>query len=233
VKAQWEKLSGHIDAMTLRERIAVFAASVAGLVFLINALVLEPLFARNKALADQIRQQNMQVEAANAGVAAQMAAFNANPDAAAQKQLAELNREAATLAGSLRTMQHGLVSPEKMGQLLQQLLRSNGKLKLISLRTLPVSGMGSGAGEAKAGAADVAPAAPMPAPAQRELLYRHGVEVVLQGAYLDMLDYMEALESSPQQLFWGRAQLDARNYPASTLTLTLYTLGLDEKWMTL
>ena len=233
MKAQWEKLSGRIDAMTLRERIAVFAASVAALVYLINALALEPLFARNKALADQIRQQGMQVEAANAGVAAQMAAFNANPDAPAQKQLAELNREAAALAGSLRTMQHGLVAPEKMGQLLQQLLRSNGKLKLVSLRTLPVSGMGSGAGEAKADAAAVAAGAAKPAPAQRELLYRHGVEVVLQGGYLDMLDYMEALESSPQQLFWGRAQLDARNYPASTLTLTLYTLGLDEKWMTL
>ncbi|MNL80209.1 hypothetical protein D3C87_2070030 [compost metagenome] len=59
------------------------------------------------------------------------------------------------------------------------------------------------------------------------------MEVVLQGGYLDMLDYMESLENAPQQLFWGRAQLDARNYPTASLTLTLYTLSLDEKWMTL
>ncbi len=221
MKEQWAKLSGRIDAMTLRERIAIFVAMAAALLFVVNSLVLEPLFARNRLLADQIRQQNMQVEAANAGVEAQMAAFNANPDAPAQKQLAELNTEAAALAGKLRAMQHGLVAPEKMGQLLQQLLRSNGKLKLLSLRTLPVSGMGGSSAEAK------------PAPAQRELLYRHGVEVVLQGGYLDMLDYMEALEHSPQQVFWGRAQLDAHQYPNSTLTLTLYTLGLDDKWMTL
>jgi MSHA biogenesis protein MshJ len=222
MKAVWEKLSGRIDGMTLRERIAIFVASVAVLVFVLNALVLEPLFARNRALAEQVRQQDMQLEAANAGVAAQMAAFSANPDLPVQKQLAELNREAAQLSGSLRAMQHGLVAPEKMGQLLQQLLRSNGKLKLLSLRTLPVSGMGA------------TPAAdPKTAPAQRELLYRHGVEVVLQGAYLDMLDYMEALEGAPQQVFWGKAQLDARSYPVATLTLTLYTLGLDEKWMTL
>lgn len=220
MKAQWIKLSGRIDAMTLRERIAVFAAAVAALLFVLNSLVLEPLFARNRMLADQVRQQNMQIEAANAGVEAQMAAFNANPDALAQKELAELNRESAALAGKLRAMQHGLVAPEKMGQLLQQLLRSNGKLKLLSLRTLPAAGMGGNA-DAKA------------APVQRELLYRHGVEVVLQGGYLDMLDYMEALERSPQQVFWGRAQLDAHEYPNSTLTLTLYTLGLDEKWMTL
>ncbi|WP_028102481.1 type II secretion system protein M [Pseudoduganella violaceinigra] len=221
MKAQWAKISARIDGMSLRERIAMFIAAVAVVLFVINALVLEPLFARNKGLAEQIQQQNAQLEAANASVAAQMAAFNENPDAATQKQLAEMNREAASLAGGLRAMQHGLVAPEKMGQLLQQLLRSNGKLKLLSLRTLPVSGMGGGSSDPKA------------APAPRELLYRHGVEVVLQGGYLDMLDYMEALEGSPQQVFWGRAQLDARTYPSSTLTLTLYTMGLDEKWMTL
>jgi MSHA biogenesis protein MshJ len=223
MKAQWLKLSGRIDSMTLRERIAIFVASVAVLLFLINSLILEPLFARNRQLADQIHQQNMRLETANNGVALQMAAFSANPDAAAELQLAGLKRDAAAMAGALRAMQHGLVAPEKMGQLLQQLLRSNGKLKLLSLRTLPVTGMGGApaASDAKA------------APAQSELLYRHGVEVVLQGGYLDMLDYMEALEGAPQQVFWGRAQLDARKYPASTLTLTLYTLGLDEKWMTL
>lgn len=227
MKAQWAKLSSRIDAMTLRERIAIFVASVGAVLFVMDSLVLEPLFVRNRMLAEQIRQQNMQVEAANAGVAAQMEAFNTNPDAAAQKQLADLNRDTAALAGSLRAMQHGLVAPEKMGQLLQQLLRSNGKLKLLSLRTLPVSGLGG------ASASAVSSADTKAATAQRELLYRHGVEVVLQGGYLDMLDYMQALESSPQQVFWGRAHLDAHEYPASTLTLTLYTLGLDEKWMTL
>jgi len=220
MKAQLTKFSARIDGMSLRERIAIFVAAVAAVLFVINSLVLEPLFARNRILSDQIRQQNLQVEAANAGVVAQMAAFGTDPDAATRKQLVELNREAATLAGALRAQQRGLVAPEKMGQLLQQLLRSNGKLKLLSLRTLPVTGMG-GSAEAKA------------APGQHELLYRHGVEVVLQGGYLDMLDYMQALESSPQQVFWGRAQLDAHEYPAATLTLTLYTLGLDEKWMTL
>jgi MSHA biogenesis protein MshJ len=64
-------------------------------------------------------------------------------------------------------------------------------------------------------------------------LYRHGVELVVQGSYLDMLSYMESLQALPSQLFWGRLQLDADNYPTATLTLTLYTLSLDEKWMTL
>lgn len=66
-----------------------------------------------------------------------------------------------------------------------------------------------------------------------DLLYRHGVELTVRGSYLDMVDYMHALETLPTQLFWGRAQLDADAYPNVRLTLTLYTLSLDRKWMKL
>lgn len=213
MKALWTRFSGRIDAMSLRERIAIFVAAVAVLLFAMNSLVLEPLYGRNKALASQIRQQAMQVDANNMEIAARIAAAQANPDQPMQNQLAELNKQAAAMTESLRAMQKGLVAPEKISGLLQQLVRSNGKLKLMSLRTLPPAGLG--------------------ADEKRELLYRHGVELVLQGGYLDMLDYMEALEAAPSQVFWGKAELDAHNYPTATLTLTLYTLSLDDKWMTL
>ncbi len=232
MKALWLKLSGRMDAMTLRERIAVFVAAVALVLYLVNSLMLEPIFARHKLLAMQIRQQDQQLQTIDSDILARMAAYENNPDLAVMRQLAEANKQAAAMTGSLRTMQRGLVAPEKMSLLLQQLLRSHGKLKLVSMRTLPVTGVGGAESVASAVAPAGAPAA-KDAPKPRELLYRHGVEVVLQGGYLDMLDYMEALEGLPSQLFWGRAQLDARNYPNSTLTLTLYTLGLDEKWMTL
>jgi MSHA biogenesis protein MshJ len=35
-------------------------------------------------------------------------------------------------------MQKGLVAPERMAPLLETILRANGRLKLVSLRTLPV-----------------------------------------------------------------------------------------------
>jgi MSHA biogenesis protein MshJ len=70
-------------------------------------------------------------------------------------------------------------------------------------------------------------------PKPGSLLYRHGVEISVRGNYLDMIDYMTALESLPTQLFWGGARLDVEDYPTSRLTLTLYTLSLDSKWLKL
>ncbi|MDL2353629.1 MAG: hypothetical protein QFF03_00065, partial [Pseudomonadota bacterium] len=69
--------------------------------------------------------------------------------------------------------------------------------------------------------------------APTDLLYRHGVELTVRGNYLDMVNYMDALEAMPTQLFWGRAELHVDEYPNARLALTLYTLSLDKKWMKL
>ena len=44
---------------------------------------------------------------------------------------------------------------------------------------------------------------------------------------------MQALQTMPTQVFWGKARLEADAYPVARLTLTLYTLGLDDTWMAL
>ena len=35
----------------------------------------------------------------------------------------------------------------------------------------------------------------------------------------------------PVQMFWSKAVLDAVAYPQLTLTLTLFTLGLEAAWL--
>lgn len=227
MKAYWLQFSTRIDAMSLRERIMVFAAGAGLMLFIVYSMVLEPLDARQKLLQMELRQQQNQLAGMDTEIAARVAAFAADPDRAAQVQLMELKKQTIVLTDGLRAMQHGLVAPEKMVGLLEQLLRSNGKLRMVSLRTLPVSGLNG------TGAPATATAAANTGPKPRELLYRHGVELVLQGSYLDMLSYMEALQNLPSQLFWGKLQLSAQDYPKCTLTLTLYTLSLDEKWLTL
>jgi MSHA biogenesis protein MshJ len=116
-----------------------------------------------------------------------------------------------------------------MAPLLDTILRANARLQLVAMKTLPVSSVNEMAAAANAQAA---PDAAKPA-AAADMLYRHGVEVSVRGNYLDLVDYMGALESMPTQLFWGRALLEVEEYPNSRLTLTLYTLSLDPKWMKL
>ncbi|MBA5606710.1 type II secretion system protein M [Duganella sp. FT3S] len=263
MKAQWIKLCTRLDAMTLRERGMVFVAVAASIVFLAYTMVLEPLLAKQKVLLAQINQQQNQIAGIDREIAQMAAAFVVDPDAEGRARLQSLQKQIDEGSAALQNMQKGLVAPEKVAPLLEHILRGNGKLRLLSMKTLPVSGLSEArlepgapavaapqqpavAGPSGANAAPAAPAAGMAAappanavaaapaaPKPRELLYRHGVEIVLQGSYLDMIQYMDALQALPSQLFWGKAKLDAGQYPASRLTLTLYTLSLDTKWMKL
>ncbi|KQQ40330.1 hypothetical protein ASF61_06050 [Duganella sp. Leaf126] len=281
----WLTLSTRLDAMTLRERALVFVAATGLVLFLLYTFAVQPLIGRQTALLADIARQQQQIGNIDADIVARARGFVADPDARSRQQLQQVRDDSDRITASLLAVQKGLVAPQKIAPLLEHLLRGNGKLKLVSLRTLPVTGMNQAAsplssaapGAAPAGTAAAVPAmapsaaapagaaASIPATATtaaalsagtqpgvqagmqpaggaaaaaattapRELLYRHSVEIVVQGSYLDMIDYMQALETLPAQLFWGGARLDATRYPSATLTLTLSTLSLDEKWMTL
>lgn len=250
MKERWIKLAARIDALTLRERILVFAASAAAIVFLMHFFALGPQLRKQDALNAQISQQNNNIEGIDNEIRARVEAARQDPDAPARARLAAVRKEIEDLSIQLRAMQNGLVAPERMAPLLDSILRANGRLSLVSVRTLPAESVleagrraaapapGTAAALrdaalAAAPAAAPAAAAPNATPGPAELLYRHGVEITVRGGYLDMVDYMAALESLPTQLFWGRAELEAETWPASRLTLTLYTLSLDRKWMKL
>lgn len=238
LKQRLVQLAARVDALSLRERALVFAAALAVLAFGGYQLVLAPIYADQDALAAQIAQQRDTMQGIDAEIAAKLEAYGVDPDAASRARLVAVKQESAQLSDSLLAMQHGLVPPERMAPLVDAILRANGRLQLVSMRTLPVETI-SGRAAAGVPAQAQATLTPPPAPAAAEagkpadLLYRHGVEVTVRGNYLDMVDYMSALEAMPTRLFWGKAQLDVEEYPASRLTLTLYTLSLDRNWMKL
>ena len=250
MKARLQALANRINARTLRERIMLFAAAAAAIVFLLFALYLNPLLAKRAALRAQVAQQRDNIVGIDGEISGTLQAFALDPNAAANARLAALNAETAQLSASLRAMQKGLVAPERITPLLESILKANGRLQLVSMKTMPPSPFSDGAFPLKPRtatpgmatlapmAASVVPASPAPAPVPApatpsDLLYRHGVELTVRGNYLDMVNYLDALEALPTQLFWGRAALEVEEYPNARLTLTVYTLSLDKKWMKL
>lgn len=234
MKAKLLSLAARVDALTLRERVLLFAAAAAIIAFLAHFSVLGPMLRKHDALRAQISQQENHIAGIDAEITASVQAYQVDPDAPARTRLAAVQAETAQLSDELRAMQHGLVAPERMSPLLEAILRANARLQLVSMRTLAVEPLSAPPG-APAKAASTAATGPEAQAAGKsvDLLYRHGVEVTVRGRYLDMVDYMSALEAMPAQLFWGKAELAVEQYPTSRLTLTLYTLSLDRKWMML
>lgn len=252
MKPFWDKLAARIDLMTLRERVLIFIMVTVVALVILNMALLNPQFAKQKKMSEQITAEQTQIGAIQTDIQQKVQARAIDPDAGMRQQLARLKQQSDQLRGALQQTQNALVSPEKMPALLQALLKRNGKLKLVTLKTLPVAGLvdathatqATQATQATASAtatnasavpttAATAVSMPVPADAGPGVVYRHGVEITMLGTYADMLHYMTALEAMPWQLYWGKTRLQVESYPESRLTLTLYTLSLDKKWMNL
>lgn len=238
MKQHWIKFAGRIDAMSLRERSLVFLMAAAVLIALINSLLIDPLQAKQVDLAKQMKQDEDKITAIHAQVQTLVQARSGDGDAAKRARLDTLRQEIAKSDEALRTMQKGLVQPDRMVGLLEDILRREGQLQLVSMKTLPVGDILDGSeskekpmsalvSEKKENFKENFSAAVPGSP----LVYKHGVELVVKGNYTDLTQYLTRLEGLPWQMFWGKAELKVEEYPKAALTLTLFTLSLDKTWL--
>ena len=228
MKQLWEKISLKLAAMTRRERLLVFATVFILFASLINTLLLEPALAKQKLLRSQLLEQQEKVNAVQAQIAAIQQINSPNANSPQRMQLNRIKQDIAEGYAFLQSSREKLVLPEKMAEHLRQLLNRNIQLQLVALQTLPVTPLLEQAPDKDAvqgkDAAQVKGA-------QEQQVFKHGVQMTLRGNYLDLLQYVSALEKLPQQMFWAKAQLSVTKYPAAELTLILYTLSLDKTWL--
>jgi MSHA biogenesis protein MshJ len=223
VNKHWAALVDRYHALSLRERAMVALAVLALSGFLVFSLALAPQLESRARLATQIAQQEQDLAALRAKVQ-EIAEQARNPDAAVTAQLAEVRRQVARIDDKFKAIEHKLVPPDKVASLLQAMLERSHGLRLVALRTLPPSGLI----EPAAAAAQEPKVSPDKAPPAG--IYKHAVEITVEGGYRELLAYLAQLERSPQQLFWNRASLRA-DYPSSTLTLVVFTLSTERTWL--
>jgi MSHA biogenesis protein MshJ len=231
----WMRYCSWFDRLKPRERALVVVASLALAGFVPYALAIEPQLRESRRLAAQIETQGKLLATIRSDVAA-LAASNIDPDSSNRERVAQLTRQLRTLDDGLRTTQKGLVPADQMAKVLESLLDRNRGLRVVALRTLPPAPLldRPAAGAAQSEAAPATPAnvaKAAPGAAAGSGIYRHGVELVLQGSYAELSAYLEQIERLPTQMFWSGAVLDAENYPRVTLTLSIFTIGLEAAWL--
>ena len=224
MKRLWLVLVARLDALAQRERIAVFVAGALTVVALVYVAGIEPALLRSRMLAARSVDQERLLATAQAQQRELLQTLSQDPDAALRLQIAQKQEQVADIDARLAGLQRTLVSPDRMPGVLRELIGQEQGVRLVSLRNLPATPL-IAAPEGNAAAAVSAPAV------TGRNVYRHGVEVVLEGNYLDLLAYVARLERQPWQVFWGRTVLSA-DYPTVVVSLTLYTLSLDKAWLT-
>jgi len=222
LKHSWKIIGSKFEALNLRERWMVACALLVVVYAAINMLLLGPVLERQKILNRELEADQLQIQDLNQQIGEFSRQPVIDPDAQNKQHIAELQSHLQLLETRLSDLQTTLISPDKMPELLRSLLKKNGNLKLIELKTLPVKGLL----ESSAESTEQAPKQDVP-------VFKHGVEITIEGRYLDLLEYVTELEKMPWHVLWSKAALNAEHYPDSQLTLTVYTLSLDQTWLSI
>lgn len=215
MKEQWGKLSTRVEALTVRERVIVLSTVAVGVLFIWGQLFFFPLQDRYKNASNSIRSMDQQqVEFANQiAVLDLQLADDPNRELLAQRQGLELQLEKmkAQIEGQLS----GLIAPEKMADVLRSVLIDQRSLKLISLKNLPVEPFNM----VEEGVES-----------QGTALFSHSMELVVDGRYFDVLEYIKRLEQL-KGFNWQMLDYDVIDYPNARVTIRIRTLSLEEDWI--
>ena len=213
MKALFKRYAERVDNASLRERVLLFGAAALALVFIVNAALIDPLRAKNRKLVAETAQRQTELRTLQSEVQRLAQLRAADPDAQRQKQAAELRTELAALEASIVEEQRRFTSPQRMRQVLEEMLERDRRLRLVDLKTLPITDLAGTQGQAG------------------RSIFRHGLELTLSGSYLDLHAYLAALERMSTQLYWGKVEMSVSAYPVVTLKLTVYTLSFDKAWL--
>ena len=213
MKALLKLYAERVDNATLRERALLFAAAALILVFVFYTALVSPLRDTQRRLGAQTAQNERELRTVQAELQRMARTRDADPDAHNRRRAAELRTELAALDARLAEEQRRFTSPQRMREVLEEMLERNKGLRLVDLKTLPITDLAATQGQAG------------------RRIFRHGVELTLSGGYLDLHNYLRALERLSTQLYWGKVEMSVAAYPVATLRMTVYTLSFDKAWL--
>jgi MSHA biogenesis protein MshJ len=220
VKEYWLRYAAKFDALSMRERAMVFAALMVALLAMVYTLMIEPEMVKQRRTSLAILQKQSEMKAFEAQVTKMVASRAQDPDRGERERVAQLKRELGELEARIAAEERKFTAPSQMRSVVEELLGRNRRVALVEMKTIAATTL-----------AESTKPPPKPAAKPERLIYRHGLELTVSGAYLDLLAYVRDLEKLPTQLYWGALELDATGYPAVSMKLVVYTLSLDPAWL--
>jgi len=130
-----------LDAMSLRERVLIFLAAVAVIVLVADNVLLEPILRRQKINSQLNQQQQDEIRKMQAQLQAYAQAQLSDGANAKRQRLEKRRAELAELDRALGGGGGELVTADRMTRMLAEILKRNPEIELVSLRSLPATGL--------------------------------------------------------------------------------------------
>lgn len=209
-------LKQKFESLSSRERHIVIVLGLVMAVFLLDRVLISPLQESNKKARQQINALTSQLNAQNAQIKSLAGGTDLNDQYLPLRQKIEgLQRSVMQIDNQIDLMTADMIPPRKMTEVLERVLRENTRLTLLKVSTIPVEKVTAGSTDGSDNAG----------------LFRHGVEIELQGGYFEALEYLQSVEALPWKVIWQEMDYNVESYPEASIKLKLNTLSRHAGWI--
>ncbi len=210
------------DGLAMRERILLAVTLVAVIWMLWSFAVQQVVDKQRQSTINAINSVRAQVQAAVSEQRMLSGSGRADPNSLLRDRRDALLLSIASLEERLQRAVESFVEPDKVPELLAELMRAHEGLEFKGVTRLPTEPL-----IAETGAQTEAAQAPSDTPT----LYRHPIRIDFEGHYFAVLDYLNALEASDWRLNWRSLNYEVRDYPKAHVSIEVDTLSRSRDWL--
>ncbi|MDO9520471.1 MAG: hypothetical protein Q8K97_04005 [Pseudohongiella sp.] len=212
------ELGDQFDARPALEKALVAGLVLIGMVWLFFALLATPVQSEITAIANQLTQAQNQLSALEQREQAAISASATDPNEPVRVRIALAIEAQRNLDGEIQQLAGNLVTPQSMTRVLTSILERQSGLTLISIDNSAPQLVQSS--DATAGTGNSSQA--------RQRIFKHSLNVQLEGDYLSLIGYLRRIEGFPERFFWDQLSFTQTEWPKARISIQLHTLSTEE-----
>ena len=224
-KQSWQNGVIWFNERPIRERVLITLTSLVLLIVVVWELAVAPVINDNNALGSRLASLEQQRRSFAEQQQTLSERLSSDPSQELRERLVSRQARLDRLDAELAETTGKLIAPRAMVRLLQNMLAAQEQLELVAVELLsptPIFDKQADAKDVSETDAD---------PTAKPLLYAHDVELVIRGGYMDVLDYVNALEGMDDRLGWVSLDYRMLEYPDNEIRIRVRTLSLDQAWL--
>lgn len=211
----YRDLEDKFAALTIREKGLMIASGLLLILFGGYVWFVEPIQLEIDGLTKRVDRQKADLGRLETQIKNIEVELSQDPNEPLRKSVKKLRESIVKVDASLREQTVDLIPANKMPEVLEKILGQSDKLKVLKMNSIPpvrMMDINSTGGE-------------------NVNLFQHGVMLVLEGEYMDILNYLEEIEDLEWRFYWKRFDYLVGEYPVAKAEIELYTLSTNKAFI--
>jgi MSHA biogenesis protein MshJ len=206
------KVRLQLERLSLRERYLLLIIIFSLVILIAQGILIVTGLDNHEDVITRTEQYKTETQTYQKTMADLQSAANNPRIIALQNNNQRLEETIKTLDERIDKIASLLITPERMAQILEQLLNEQQSLTLETFNVLPAIQLQSNTGA-------------------ENIFYQHTIEISLSGQFESLVSYLEIIEALPEELFWDDLLINTQSFPILDIKLKVHTLSRQEEWL--